>query len=138
MDSGHAATTARARQERDWLGVLAALLPFGVVLVFGWLRTGSLVPLRFLLGRGDLLPSAAMLAGQALAVAYGVPARQRTTRWTGVVGAGWLVVTVSVAGFMVPYADPTGADARLLWASIAAFAIGVAVKAATAVIEEDA
>jgi hypothetical protein len=106
-----------------------ALLPFAVVLLFGWLRTGSVVPLRFLLGRGDLFPPAALLAGQTLAVAYGVPSHRRTSRWSVVVGTAWMAVAGCCVGYTVPYAEPIGAESRIVWASLWFFVTSAALRA---------
>lgn len=91
-----------------------------------WVRTGHAAGLVALLGRGELLPPAVLLAGEALAVNYGVPTPLRTAWWRFEVILGWSLVVGSSALFPVPYSGTTGYEARLASTSVAVFTAGVA------------
>ncbi|HEU0130171.1 MAG TPA: hypothetical protein VFQ85_04175 [Mycobacteriales bacterium] len=100
-------------------GAGAASVPFLIVELFVWARTGGYVGVPALLGGGDLLPSVALLAGQGLADAYALPRRARAhPRWPGLVGACWFLLAATCVTFVVPYSGGAGSAPRVAVASL--------------------
>lgn len=114
------------------LGGGVALLPFALVLAFTWARNGRAASAVTLLGRGELLPAAAVLSAQALALSYGAPTPFREPLWTARVMLAWSVVALSCATYMVPFAGVTGYEGRVAGFSTVVFTFGVAVHVSTA------
>ena len=114
------------------LGAGAALLPFAVVALFTWARTGRALGAVALFGHGELLAPTAVLAAQALTIAYGAPEPLRTRWRTLDLIVGWVVIVTTPALLTVPYAGTTGFEPRLVALSTGLFAVGVAVRLAAA------
>jgi hypothetical protein len=106
-------------------GVGPALAPFLLLVFFTWVRDGQPVGLVPMLGRGDLLPATALLAGGVLVDAY--VTRRAGAIWHIAVGISWLAFVLCSVGYVVPYASPTvGAPDRLTDASLALLTATVA------------
>lgn len=104
-------------------GAGAAATPFVLVVFFTWMRDGRAVGLVALLGRGDLFPGTAMLAGQVLLEA--VRSARSDARWQGCVGLSCLVFVACCGGYVVPYSGGREPSLRISVASLVTFAAAI-------------